>query len=1278
MPLLSRYRLRHLRRHAILALAVLLVAVALLVGTLSQLLPLVERHPDKVAGWLSARAGQPVTFQRLHTVWTRRGPLLQLDGLRIGDGGGVRIGQAEVLVSLYSGLLPGAPLTELRLRGLVLTLQRGDDGRWSVRGLPSTNSTGDPLETLRRLGELQVIGGRLRVDAPSLGLDAELPRIDLRLRVDGNRVRAGARAWIDPGATPLNAALDFQRRQGDGSLWLGATSAELSAWAPLLHFGGVELRQGSGTFGGWVTLHDHRVASIIANTDLHGIDLAGAPFAAGKAAPEAHFDGLRLRARWVRQETGWQLDVPHLQVANGHDRQVLDGLQVVAGTRFALRGRQLDAGPLLRVAALSNALPVDVRHWLYRAAPTLRLGTVDVAGQPGGPLHGQGEVRELAFAAVGNSPGVSGLGGAFAGDEQAVALTLRPNRTMRFDWPSGFGVLHEMTLDGQAVAWREGAGWRVATPALRVVGRDYAANVRGGLWFQGDGTRPWISLAAQLDDGPLTAAKGFWVRSKMSAAAVQWLDDALVGGQLRDGSALAVGDLDDWPFGDNNGRFQAGGRIDGGTIRFSRQWPAMDGVDAGIAFIGNGFELHGKGRLGAVKVEALQAGIADFSERDLRVSAHTRADTQHLLALLRRSPLRTRYGDTLDALTARGPAAVEFGLELPLGKAEAEGQVEGRVTLQGVALGDQRWDLHFDDVRGQASYASDGFQAQDLQVRYQEQQGHLSLRAGASVHDPDNAFEAELAATLDAADLLQRAPDLGWLKPHVHGVSPWNIGVSLPKPAVDGGQEAMARLSLHSDLQGTRLQFPAPLDKPAAEALSTRVTTSLPVGSGTTEVVFGKRMALAARTREGRTGVQVTLGSDHVRREPVADGLMVDGHATSLDALEWITLARGQGNAGGDGVALKQVDVETDRLLLAGGLFSHARLRLRPEKDAVAVHLQGPALEGDVWVPNAEGGTVSGKLARLHWLAAPVANGEDGDNPAAPMDPAGIPPLSLDIDDLAFGNAVLGKARLRTRPVAGGLQVSQLQLRSPRQAIDVSGQWLGSGEHARTHFDASVRSENLGALLDNFGYAGQLRGGEGWLQFAAGWNGAPAAFNLAGLEGALSFDVRNGQILEVEPGAGRVLGLLSITQLPRRLMLDFRDFFSRGLAFNQAEGKVAFGEGLARTDHIDLQGPAVDISIHGEADLRAQRFDQTIEVNPRSGNLLTVVGAVAGGPVGAAVGAAANAVLGKPLGEIGARTYRVTGPWKEPRVDVVERTDARQDRLPQQVEESGDDSAHSL
>src|SRR3546814_19855009 len=88
---------------------------------------------------------------------------------------------------------------------------------------------------------------------------------------------------------------------------------------------------------------------------------------------------------------------------------------------------------------------------------------------------------------------------------------------------------------------------------------------------------------------------------------------------------------------------------------------------------------------------------------------------------------------------------------------------------------------------------------------------------------------------------------------------------------------------------------------------------------------------------------------------------------------------------------------------------------------------------------------------------------------------------------------------------------------------------------------------------------------------------------------------------------------------------------------------------------MNIDGPAAEIRIHGSADLRAETFDQHIEVLPKSGNLLTVAGAIPGGPVGAAVGALTSAVLRKPLGEMGARSYRVTGPWTDPKVEAMGR-----------------------
>src|SRR6185369_7715299 len=113
----------------------------------NQMLPLVEQHPDKIAAWLSERVGEPVHFSKAHAEWTRRGPRFALDDLQVGSGDQVLdVGHANLLVAVYSGLLPGRPLTELNVQQLSLVLVQDADRRWRLVGLPGQRKGGgDPL-----------------------------------------------------------------------------------------------------------------------------------------------------------------------------------------------------------------------------------------------------------------------------------------------------------------------------------------------------------------------------------------------------------------------------------------------------------------------------------------------------------------------------------------------------------------------------------------------------------------------------------------------------------------------------------------------------------------------------------------------------------------------------------------------------------------------------------------------------------------------------------------------------------------------------------------------------------------------------------------------------------------------------------------------------------------------------------------------------------------------------------------------------------------------------
>jgi uncharacterized protein (TIGR02099 family) len=1035
----------------------------------------------------------------------------------------------------------------------------------------------------------------------------------------------------------------------------------------LLHVAGVTADGGRGDAQVWAQLQAHRIAMVTVDTKLDAVTLRGAALTDGALPdgmiPRSRFEQLQARARWHLIRDGWRLDAQRLRIGNGQQAQTLDGLVVAGGARHALLAQRIDAGPLLAVAALSDAMAPALRHWIVTTRPHAIGSNIEISGTRNGRLQARGRIDALGFDAVGNAPGISGLGGDLRGDSEGFTFAFDPKAPFRFDWPRGFGVVHPASLAGSLSGWREGAGWRIGTSMLRVRGADFGVSARGGLWFQGDGTRPRIDIVADVDPAPLTAAHGFWVHHLMSPATVHWLDAALLGGTVHDAHAVVSGDLDDWPFIDHDGLFQADARISDATLKFQPDWPAVQHVDGNLSFVADGFTVSGKGTVAGVGIRHFDAGIPHFGKAELTVKAQGGGDAAQLLGLLRQSPLQKQYGETLDNLGARGLAAVTFDLDLPLHKDGGASKLGGTVALAGVKLSEQRWKLAFDDVRGRAEYGHGGFDADKLAVMRAGQPGKLSLRAGDYTRDPKQAFEAELDAMLSARDLLDRAPELDWLKPRVEGRSPWTIAVSIPKSA-NTKVVAPTRLQLRSSLVGTALTLPAPLDKPAGVALETTVETNLPFDQGEIAVAFGERLALRARSRNGQTGLRVELGSRQVDETPPASGLIATGRTATLDAIDWAALTRG--GSGGGGLSLRRVDVTVARLRLLGADFPDTRVRATPSAAGTALQFDGDALAGAVLLPQADHAAIAGRLQRMYWqVGKPAATPAQAAAPPAPtsnedaVDPAKVPPLNLVVDDLRFGDAHLGAANLRTRPVANGMRIEQLQSRAPKQRIDVSGEWLGRGSAARTRLALLIDSEDFGGLLAGFGYGGQLSGGEGTARFDASWPGSPASFSLGALDGTLKLSARDGQLTEVEPGAGRVLGLLSLAQLPRRLTLDFRDFFSKGFAFDKLDGDVRLDSGTARTDALVIDGPAAEIHISGAADLRTQTFDQTIEVLPKAGNLLTAVGAIAGGPIGAAIGAAANAVLKKPLGQLGAKTYRVTGPWKEPKVEVIGREQSR-------------------
>jgi len=987
----------------------------------------------------------------------------------------------------------------------------------------------------------------------------------------------------------------------------------------------------------------------------------------GQAAPTYAMGNVSFDARWRGSVRQWHANVARLRMGGDGREQVLDGVAVEGGQRYGMRAARIDAAQLLALAALSDAFSPRLRQWLVASRPRLTVEDLQVRGVRGGGMQVNARVRDLQFTSVGRTPGVRGVNATLEGDAEALRLRFDPSASTSFDWPTGFGISHPVTLRGDAVAWREGDAWNVRTPGLAIASGQLRVNARGGVAFQNDGTRPRLDLAIDIGAAPVRLARQFWVRHAMRKPTVDWLNAALQGGTLHDVHAVIAGDLDHWPFRGEGGiaapgKFRVDARLAGATVKFNPQWPAAENMDADLRFEGDGFAIDGRARIGGMDVQAFSAGIAQYAKAELQVQASTAGDARNLLAMLRQTPLEKIHGEVMRNLHVAGPARANFRMLRILRKGGAM-QLGGEVLLDGASLREQRWKLAFDNVHGKVLYDRTGFRADALQVRHDGAPGVLSLRAGAAhVRDSGQAFEAELQGEVAIDDLLDKAPAVAWLKPYMAGRSPWTVAVGIPRKA--GSQAQPTRLQLRSSLAGTSIDLPEPVRKAAGLALPARVDVVLPLEQGEVSVTLGNLLALRSRSTARQTGVRIAFGGGEVEAPP-ASGLIVGGRVDRLDALDWIGVVTG--GRGKSQTPLRRVDVVARQLRLLGSNFADTRLLLVPAPRGIAVQLQGSSLAGSLLVPEQEGATVAGRFDRFNWRMpprAPRVAATATATPATPFDPAKIPPMVFDIGDLRIGDAALGAARFRSTPTAAGLHMDNFVARSPGQRLAASGDWTGRGSAMRTQVTLKMESDDVGALLGDLGLGGQVAGGKGTLGINAAWRGGPDALDPNNVDATLGLDARDGRLLQLEPGAGRVLGLLGIAQLPRRLTLDFRDFFEKGFAFDSVKGNVRLGRGSASTDDLAIKGPAADILVRGSADLRRQVYDQTVEVLPKSGGLLTAVGALAGGPVGAAVGAVANAVLEKPLQGLSARTYRVTGPWQAPKVEVRARGASSRRRSP--------------
>lgn len=279
--------------------------------------------------------------------------------------------------------------------------------------------------------------------------------------------------------------------------------------------------------------------------------------------------------------------------------------------------------------------------------------------------------------------------------------------------------------------------------------------------------------------------------------------------------------------------------------------------------------------------------------------------------------------------------------------------------------------------------------------------------------------------------------------------------------------------------------------------------------------------------------------------------------------------------------------------------------------------------------------------------------------------------MDIAADNFISHERELGRVEVIARPNDKDWQIEKLVLVNDAGRIDAKGAWRVTGKTQQTRLDVALETSDAGAFLARFGYPDAVKGAATKIDGQLAWSGGPSEFDYPTLSGAFKIAVGPGRFTKIEPGIGKLLGVLSLQALPRRITLDFQDIFSDGFAFDDVIGNVRLKDGVMTTDDLRLVGPAAKVDIAGDADLARETQRLSVKVQPALSTSVSAGAALlflANPIVGAAVGAGAllaQKVMKDPIEQMFSYHYTVTGSWSEP--IVTRGATATASAAPQQV-----------
>ena len=1270
------------------------------------LLPDIEQYHDRITSSLSVAIGNPVTIGKIQGDWEGFLPHLNFTDVRILD----EQQQPALVLQHIDGRLSWLSLftAQLRLASLVvdspsLLIRRDAQGNFFIGNLKLSKrgSNNDFADWMLRQSNM-IMRDALIVWVDDLRGAPPLVLQHVNLRVDKlfNQHRFALRA-IPPSelSTPLDVRGEFYGESFDklgawqGQLYTRLDYTDVTAWRPWIKLPS-QFSNGRGALRGWVGVNGGRVTKVIADMDLRDVVTKLA-----EDVPEMKMTEVRGRAAWQELTGGFEVSTSQLamRLLGGIELQPTDFyFRLVDSTEGQQANGEIRVNMLNleNMANLTKYIPMapDQRSRLHAYEPRGKVSNLDIQwrGTPNKPdiRMLKGHFDNLAVNQVGKLPGFSGLTVDLNGTDMRGRFSIN-SPGLAVDAP---GVIREplsfATLIGQGSWSRKDRELSIAVDNIAVANEDLAGNFFGSYRTEA-GTLGVLDLTCKLTRGDIRHAARYTPLVALDREGNDWLNGALLAGSTNDFHIRIKGNLSDFPQDGNKGvLFEVGGHARDAVMEFDKNWPRIENITGEFLIRGNRLEVDSpSATILGTQLHNVKVALPNLTDKDLmlEIKGDAAGASNSFLEFIQKSPVRDYIDGFTNGFSASGNGHLDLFARIPL-KGDRPVEVTGKYNIQdnNIDLGEGMPLVR--NTHGTLSFTETGLQARDIsaeilggpaKVNAQTVEGggvHITIKGRSNV---DNLRSSEPYPLLD----------------YLHGSTAWDADIHTEKES--------ARIIINSNLQGISSSLPQPFTKSADKAMTLHVeknpVLALPkkpargedcpepcpgaegrFAEGQDQITARLGDLLSARLERRReNGVMVikrgiiSFGDESNSPEykktqklsRTTGGVWVVGSVPVLSLQGWEGLvddsAHKTTNQSRDLTSMVAgVNLYVEKLTGYGQSISALHIDASRRGDGLAAQLSSSSLNGEVvWEPH---GYEAGSLVRARFSNLQAMNEEQTVQVAEPdnqkpspsqFHPGNLPAMDISVENLQLKGKQIGHFELVGHPDGADWRLRRLSINNPDGSLVGDGVWSEAEGQLQSQFNLVLDISDAGKILGRSGYPNTVMGGSGRLAANLSWPGSPDEFSYATLNGTLKLDTGKGQFLKMDPGAGKLLSVLSLQDLPKHVALGFTDVFSEGFQFDNINGNASIKDGVIESQDFHIYGSSAKVSMKGKVDLIHETQELQVKVLPTLGDTVSLIGLFAVNPAVGIGSLIANKVLGEPLDKLVSFEYNVSGTWSNP--DVV-------------------------